>query len=79
MPFVFTPCFYWQNYEKELTKSRKDLAAQLKKLEGEAQKAGKKGDHVLKTAMKNFNDKREEIDRFKSESLRRIFLLERKR
>jgi len=68
-----------QNFEKDLTKNRKDLGAQLKKLEQEAQKAGKKGDHVLKTAMKNFNDKREEIDRFKSDNLRKIFLLERKR
>jgi hypothetical protein len=51
----------------------------LKKCEDECKKAGKKGDATLKTAMKVFNDKREEIDAFKSENLRKIFLVERKR
>jgi hypothetical protein len=55
------------------------LGSELKKCEDECKKAGKKGDATLKAAMKTFNEKREEIDRFKSENLRKVFLLERRR
>ena len=68
-------------FEKEMKDNRTRLAAELKKLEGTTKKAGGKGgdQSVLIQAMKDFNAKREEIDRFKSDQLHTVFLIERRR
>lgn len=68
------------NFEKDMNKSRKDLQGELKELEKKTKKSGKKGgDAALLQNMKEFNTKREDIDRFKSDILKKVFLIERKR
>lgn len=66
-------------FDRDTKKQRTQLGSDLKKMEDGLKKSSKLGQEALKNSMQLFNDKRVEIDRFKSESLRKIFLIERKR
>eukprot|EP01122_Echinamoeba_exundans_P001531 TRINITY_DN11568_c0_g1_i1.p1 TRINITY_DN11568_c0_g1~~TRINITY_DN11568_c0_g1_i1.p1 ORF type:complete len:515 (+),score=175.66 TRINITY_DN11568_c0_g1_i1:296-1840(+) len=66
-------------FDRDVKKERTRLAGDLKKMEEGLKKSSKLGQEALKNSMQLFNDKRVEIDRFKSDNLRKVFLIERKR
>jgi len=66
-------------FENDYKKSRSSARDQIAKLEGATKKAGKKNPEELKRAIASLNEKIKEADQMKSEKLRRILLIERKK
>jgi len=67
------------NFEADYKKARSSTRTQIDKLEQNSKKAGKKGPEALKQAIATLNDKIKEAEQIKSDKLRTVLLIERKK